>query len=179
MAKTKPQTDQRTTLKSWEEVDTALKAIAVIRNKVSQEENVLNEKILKAQEASMPIIERMKSEEIGLERDVQLYCEQNKTLFDESRSRELNYGIVGFRKGTGALKTLKGFTWEAVKSVIKSSKKFKDEFMRVKEEIDKNAILSSGLKPDQLAKLGVHIFQEDNFFIDVFSKEARKLEDVA
>lgn len=179
MAKTKPQTDQKTTLKSWAEVDTSLKAIAVIQSKVSSEEAVLNDKILKIQESIQPAIERMKSEQIGLERDIQLYCEANKTEFDSSRSKELNYGVVGFRKSTGALKTMKGMTWEACKNLIKASRALRDKFLRIKEDIDKNAILSSGMKADQMAKLGLHIAQEDNFYIEVFSKETKHVAEAA
>lgn len=176
MAKKKPQTEQKTTLKTWAEVDAHLKAIAVIMMKVSQEEATLNEKILQLQQSMMPGLERLKSEQIGLERDIQLYCEANKSQFDLNRSRELNYGVVGFRRGSGALKTLKGFTWEAVKNLIKASRSLREKYLRIKEDIDKNALLASGMKTEQMAKLGLHIYQEDNFYLEVYLKETRHAE---
>jgi phage host-nuclease inhibitor protein Gam len=168
MAKTKPQTEQSTTLKSWEEVDSTLKAIAVIKAKVMKEESDWNDERLKLQNKYQPLLDKFNAEVIGLERDVQLFCEDNKSMFDVNRSRTLNYGEVGFRKGTGALKTLKGFTWEAVKQVVKKSKKYASTFIRTKEDLDKQAILSSGVKKEELAKLGVYIHQEDAFFYDAY-----------
>lgn len=175
MAKTKPQTEQTTTLKSWEEVDSALKALAVISSKLMKEEASMNEDQLKIQQKYQPITDRLNAEKIGLERDIQLYCEGNKSMFDETRSFSLNYGKVGFRLGTGALKTLKGITWEAAKSLVKSSKKWRDNFLRVKEDLDKNAILSSGLKKEELAKLGVYIHQEDAFYYEAFLKKTEPI----
>ena len=168
MAKTKPQTEQSTTLKSWEEVDSTLKAIAVIKAKVMKEESDWNDERLKLQNKYQPLLDKYNAEVIGLERDVQLYCEDNKSMFDVARSRALNYGTVGFRLGTGALKTLKGFTWEAVKQVVKKSKKYAADFIRVKEDLDKQAILSSGVKKEELAKLGVYISQEDAFYFEAY-----------
>lgn len=168
MAKTKPQTEQTTTLKSWEEVDSTLKAIAVIKAKVMKEQSDWNDERLKLQNKYQPLLDKFNAEVIGLERDVQLFCEDNKTMFDVTRSRALNYGTVGFRLGTGALKTLKGFTWEAVKQVVKKSKKYAADFIRIKEDLDKQAILSSGVKKEELAKLGVYIHQEDAFFYDAY-----------
>jgi phage host-nuclease inhibitor protein Gam len=168
MAKTKPQTEQSTTLKSWEEVDSTLKAIAVIKAKVMKEESDWNDERLKLQNKYQPLLDKFNAEVIGLERDVQLFCEDNKTMFDVTRSRALNYGTVGFRLGTGALKTLKGFTWEAVKQVVKKSKKYAADFIRIKEDLDKQAILSSGVKKEELAKLGVYIHQEDSFYYEAY-----------
>lgn len=171
MAKAKPQTEQKTTLKSWAEVDQILKAIASIESKKMQEESAMNDKILKANQEHMPILDRLNAEKLGYERDIQLYCDDQKDEFNETRSKTLNYGIVGFRKGTGALKTLKGFTWEAVKKVIEASKKYA-VYIKTKTDIDKNAILSSGMKPDQLAKLGVQIVQEDAFYYEAYLKSS-------
>lgn len=176
MAKTKPQTDQNSTLKDWSGVDSSLKAIAVIESKRLQLEGDLNEQVLKVQQKYQPDIDKLNAERIGLERDIQLYCEENKSEFREQRSRALNYGTVGFRLGSGALKTLKGITWEAAKSLVKQSKKFRDKFLRTKEELDKNAILSSGLKKEDLAKLGVYIHQDDAFYYDAFLKQSEGLQ---
>ena len=175
MAKTKPQTEQTSTLKSWAEVDSTLKSIAVIKSKVMQQEGELNDELLKAQQKHQPHIDKLNAELIGLERDVQLYCNENKEEFITQRSRELNYGVVGYRLGSGALKTLKGITWEAAKSLVKQSKKFREKFLRVKEELDKNAILSSGMKKEELAKIGVYVHQEDAFYYEAYLKKSEPL----
>lgn len=175
MAKTKPQTDQQTTLKSWGEVDGSLKAIAVITAKIKKEEAEWNDLRLKLQNKYTPIMDKYNAEKNGLERDIQLYCESQKDIFSEQRSRVLNYGVVGFRQGTGALKTLKGITWEAAKSLIKSSKKWREKFLRVKEDIDKRAILSAELKKEDLAKLGVYISQDDSFYLEAYLSKSEAM----
>lgn len=175
MAKTKPQKEQETTLKSWEEVDSSLKAIAVITAKEMALEAEMNGKLQKVEQEYLPKVDRLKAEKIGLERDIQLYCEAKKDMFDESRSYSLNYGKVGFRLGTGALKTLKGITWEAAKALINSSRKWRERFIRVKEEIDKNAIQTSGMTKEQLAKIGMYVHQEDTFYYEAFLKRSNEL----
>lgn len=175
MAKTKPQTEQVTTIKSWQEVDSTLRAIAVIDSKVMADDAQMNDDMLKVKTRYLPGIQKLQSEKIGLERDIQLFCESQKERFTESRSQDLNYGKVGFRRGTGALKTLKGFTWESVKNLIKASKKFRDIFLRVKEDIDKQAIIGANLKTEELAKLGVQIAQEDSFYYEAYLKRAEEL----
>lgn len=175
MAKTKPQTEQVTTIKSWQEVDSTLKAIATIDSKIIAKDAKMADEVLKIQKRYLPVITKLQSEKIGLERDIQLFCESQKERFTDSRSKDLNYGKVGFRKGTGALKTLKGFTWESVKNLIKASKKFRDLFIRVKEDIDKQAILGANLKTEKLAKLGVQIAQEDSFYYEAYLKRSEKL----
>ena len=170
--KTKPQKQQKSTLKSWSEVDTLLKSIAVIESKRNRDEASMNEDILKVQQRYQPGLDKLSAEKIGYERDIQLYCEANKEEFEgSSRSKNLNYGTIGFRKGTGALKTLKGFTWEAVKNLLESSKKYAG-YLKTKKDIDKNALISSGMKADQLAKVGVQISQEDSFYYEAYLKSS-------
>jgi len=171
MAKTKPQIDQKSSLKSWSEVDSLLKTIATIESKKMQEESKMNDEILRATQKYQPELDKLNAEKIGYERDIQLYCDEHKSDFEKSRSKTLNYGIVGFRKGSGALKTLKGFTWEAVKNLLTSSKKY-SHYIKTKTDIDKNALLSSGLKADKLAKIGVQIEQSDSFYYEAYLKRS-------
>lgn len=171
MAKVKPLTEQTSTLKSWSDVDGFLKSIAVIESKKMKEEADMNDAILAVQEQYQPGIDKLNAEKIGYERDVQLFCDKNKNEFEESRSKTLNYGLVGFRKGAGALKTLTGFTWKSVVSLLRSSKKYLP-YLREKIEIDKNALISSGMKTEQLAKIGLQIVQEDSFYYEAFIKSS-------
>lgn len=89
MAKTKPQTDQQTTLNSWQEVDSALKAIAVITNKINKEESTWNEELMKLKNKYTALLDRYNAEKIGLERDVQLLRESQKDIFAENQESNL------------------------------------------------------------------------------------------
>jgi len=172
MGKVKPKTDQKTTLKDWDEVDSQLKAIATLKTKIMAEESEMNDQMLKVQQKYQPTLDKYNAELIGYERDLQLFCDERKGEFDEKRSKELNFGLVGFRKGSGALKPKQGFTWEAVKQVISKSKKFAERFLKTKIDIDKNAILTADLKPAELDKMAVQVVVEDNFYYEAYLKKS-------
>ena len=168
--------EQVTTLRNWTEVDQALNDISVRKTQVSTKEANMNSAILKIQESYQDSINSLNAEIIGLEKNVELYCLENKAEFGEKQSKELNYGIVAFRKGSGKLSTLKGFTWEAVKSIVLKSKKYREMFIKVTASLSKEAIISAKLKETELAKIGCHIVQEENFSYELCLKESKPLE---
>lgn len=172
MAKTKTK-DQETTLKSWLDVDEGLKNIAKLTSTKSNLESRMNAEMMKITEKYEADLNSANSEIIKHERNIELFCVDHKDEFGDKRSKELNYGVVSFRHGTPALKTLKGFTWDAVKNLIKASKKFR-EYLRVKEDIDKQALLKSRMKESDLAKIGCHISQEETFQYEAFIKESQR-----
>jgi phage host-nuclease inhibitor protein Gam len=172
MAKTKVN-DQVTTLKNWVDVDSNLNAIATRKNEVNSIEADMNADLIKIQDKYQPKLDALNSEIIGFEKNIELFCIDNKAEFGDKKSKELNYGVVSFRTGTGKLATLKGFTWDAVKMLVKNSKKLAAQFLRVKEDLDKTSLLKSGLKESELAKIGVYISQEESFSYEVFLKESQ------
>jgi phage host-nuclease inhibitor protein Gam len=173
--KSKAGNTAKSTLKNYTEVDNILRAIAIIDSKKMKLESDMNDALIKIQQKYQPQMDKLNAEKLGYVRDIELFCKENKSEFESQRTKMLNYGEVGFRKGTGALKTLKGFTWEAVKSVIKSSKKLAENYLRVKEEVDKNKILTANLKPEELAKIGLCIHQEDNFIYEAYLKKPSEI----
>lgn len=171
MAKTKPQEEQKSTLTSWLDADSVLQQIGSINSQLKKQEGEMNLKITKVQQAHQPEIDRLNELKIGLERNLQLYCESHREEFDGKKTKELSYGTVSFRYAPPSLKTLKGFTWEAVKAVVKGSKKLAGAFLKVKEDLDKNAILSAELKETELAKLGLVIQQAESFYYESFERK--------
>ena len=74
---------------------------------------------------------------------------------------------MGFRTGTPALKTLKGFTWESVKNLLKE---FLPGYVRTKEEADKEKLLADREKEEVAAlfpKVGVKVTQDEAFFVEL------------
>lgn len=101
---------------------------------------------------------------------VQAYCEENQDrLFSKKKSMETAHGTVGFRTGTPKLKTLRGFTWASVLTLLQ---KLKPEYVRIKEEPNKELLLvdREKLKTD-LPDLGLQVDQDETFFIEL-KKEA-------
>ena len=170
--KTKPQ-NSTTTLSTWDEVDATLNEIAIRKTQVTDAQNNMDIGILEVQQHFQPTIDTLNADILGFEKNIELFAESKKGEFDESRSKKLDYGLVGFRKGNGKLATLKGFTWGACINLVKASKKFAEMFVRIKEELDKNAIKTANLKPDQLAKFGMQITQTDEFYYEVDLKSEK------
>ena len=102
------------------------------------------------------------------------YAMENENLFDKKKSIEMTHGKIGFRTGTPTVKNLKGFTWEAVKNLVKSF--LGDSYVRIKEEVNKEAILAARDEKEIAAKFGqcgIEIRQEETFFVE--PKEESKL----
>ena len=163
--------EQTTTLKDWQEVDETLRNIGSLNSKLDQLTGEMNQRITEVQSKFQKTIDEINSEKIGLESNLKLYVESRRDEFAEKKSKELNWGIVSFRLSNPAVKTLKGFTWESVKLVIAKSKKYAEMFLKIKTDIDKNAILASGLSSQELAKLGVERSQTENFAYECFIRK--------
>lgn len=102
---------------------------------------------------------------------VQTYCMENPELFKEKKSLDTVHGKVGFRTGTPCLKTLKGFTWAAVLTVVKA---VAPQYVRTKEELNKEQLLADRHVPEVAARfpeLGVKVEQDETFFIELKKEE--------
>lgn len=106
-------------------------------------------------------------------RHLQKFAEDNPELFVKRKSMEFTHGLLGFRTGTPKLKTLKGFTFSSALNLIKE---FMPEFIRTKEEIDRESIIGSretAHVQENLKRCGLEIAQEEAFYVEP------KLEEVA
>ena len=94
------------------------------------------------------------------------YAEGNPEALGKKKSVEFTHGVLGFRTGTPTVKTQKGQTWA---SVVKLMKAFKPDFVRLKEEPNKELILSEREKEssaDLFDKIGVRIEQKETFYVE-------------
>lgn len=162
--------EQVTTLTSWTEADSTLKNIGELSQQIKKLEAEMNLKITAVQEKYQGDIDYLTEERIKNERNLQLYCESNRKDFGDTKTKKLSFGEVSFRLSTPALKTMKGFTWESVKNLVKSSKKLAEKFIKIKEDLNKQAILSENMKESDLAKLGLVISQEESFYYESFER---------
>lgn len=103
---------------------------------------------------------------------VQRYCEENyNQLFDRKKSVETVHGLIGFRTGTPKLKNRKGFTWASVLELLKIKA---PEYVRTKEEPNKELLLVDREKPELVAlmpSIGIEVAQDETFFIDLKKEE--------
>jgi len=103
----------------------------------------------------------------NLETRLQTFAEANRNeLFITRKSLDWNNGTLGFRTGTPALKTRKGYQWAGVLELVKSRL---PEYVRTKEEVMKDRLLADRetLTDATLAEVGVEVVQEEKFFIEI------------
>ena len=130
-----------------EEADATLAQIAARKRELALIELGLKEDVdtlkLKCAEASEPIKQDIEVLEQALIR----FGESKKSeLFVKKRSRELTFGIIGFR-ASSAVKTMRKTTWEQVLGLIRDAGM--PECIRTKQEVDKEALRQ--LPPERLA----------------------------
>ena len=93
---------------------------------------------------------------------LQAFAESSPDLFSTKKSLEFTHGTIGFRTGTPKLTCLKGYKWPAVFDLLK--KKQWTDFIRVKEEVDKESLLA-GRAELPLADVGLEVVQDETFFV--------------
>lgn len=171
MAKAKPQVDQKTTIKDWTEADNTLMEIGTADQNIKKLDAEKNLKITVIQDSYTEALDELKTEKLGLERNLQLFCEENKDDFDgDSKSKKLSFGIVSFRLGTGALKTKPGWTWKSVEEYIKRFKKLREKYLVEKTSLNKEEMKAS-MSIKQLDEVGCKIHQDENFYYEYFERK--------
>jgi len=91
----------------------------------------------------------------------------------DGKSIELANCVIGFRTNPPSVAKPKKVTWDYLVGMMKDSKLLKP-FVRVKEDVDKAAILKLN-DPKVLSamqKIGIEIEQEENFFVDTKKDKA-------
>lgn len=146
---------------SWEDVDIALKKLGELE---IQSANICGEATLeinKIKEEAKNKASGLETEKKALEKLITLFCESNKSEFAKKRSREFNFGTVGFR-------TVKNVSIPRDKSkiaaLIKSLKAFKlSDCIAYEEKANKDKI--NELEDETIVKLGLKRTVKDSFRI--------------
>lgn len=110
--------------------------------------------------------------------------EKKDELFSKRKSLETTHGILGFRTGNPKLKTLKGFTWASVLTLVK---KFLPDYVRTNEEVNKEKLLTDrdteiplddSETAEQVCKLkekmkdcGITVVQDETFYVEPKKEE--------
>jgi len=98
---------------------------------------------------------------------LEVYAKENEELFAGKKSYEMAHGTIGYRTGTHKLDKLKGFTWDAVKDMVK---KLMPDYIRTKEEINKEGLIAERENKEvnkNFAKCGIEVVQDEAFYITV------------
>lgn len=106
-------------------------------NKINAEIELQLAKIREKRQAELTVLVQQRDQAFDT---LQAFAIENQSeLFSKKKSLEMAHGTIGFRTGTPKLKTMKGFTWEAAKTLVK---KFLPDYIRTSEEIAKDKLLA-------------------------------------
>lgn len=154
-------------LNSWKEVDIALSEIAQKSAAAQVIINDYNEREMKLREEVLNLTTPNKNRIADLEQSIQAYCEEHRDEFVTKKSRDLSSGTVGFRTTPPKVSQIKGYTKASIINLLKKAVAWKDKFIKISEELDKETILSTfaGHHVDNvlLADFGLSVTQEDTF----------------
>jgi len=84
-------------INSWDDVDAALKRMGEIDIEMANVAGEATLKINDIKEAAKVKVAGAESERKHLEKLVTIFCEGNKDEFAKKRSKDLNFGTIGFR----------------------------------------------------------------------------------
>jgi phage host-nuclease inhibitor protein Gam len=166
MTKVKKTTQASVTLAQAEQ---AAQQFAQASNRIDAIEAAINKAIEQVRSKYQDEILELKKQQVEVLPTLEAYAIATK---DEwvGRSIELTHARIGFRMGTPKVDKLKGFTWEAVVALIKAHKPLAASFLRIKEELDKKAILEADVKTlnvlEQKAK--IIIVQDEVFYAEEY-----------
>jgi phage host-nuclease inhibitor protein Gam len=142
-----------TALKSWAEVDDTLREIGRIDLEIESMEAEYNRKITDLKEElanqAQPLQERLVKE----------FAETHKDGLDGKKSRELNFGRIGFRQSTKVI-------LRNVKAIIAALKaRGMTDCIVIKEEVSKDTLKK--YDPATVEAVGAKIKTEDVFWYEV------------
>lgn len=143
---------------NWDDVNSAMKRFAELNVKKKALENEQNTRIdAVKKETSLQAEELLKEIDL-IKKEITRFAEQHRDEFTQKRTKVLTFGKISFRYTS--------WVWvQDVKSAIKSLKSFAmDKYLRVKEELDKDALLDAD--PKLLAKCGIQLRSGDKITIE-------------
>jgi phage host-nuclease inhibitor protein Gam len=148
-----------TVIRTWEEVDEALREIAQITGEIEAREAAFNRVVGELREElvqrTRPLAERREA----LERLIREFAERHRAEFGRRKSVELNFGSLGFRHSTRLVV-------ENVKAVVEALRaRGMADYIVVKEDVDRQRLRRCD--PGVLAELGVRLEDGETFWYEV------------
>lgn len=124
-----------------EQAQEASKTVAEKTNELEKIEAKMNEELNNVKSKYSDEITEIHEELEETKGMLEVYAREQRSSWGDKKSYELLHCILSFRTGNPKVSKQKQFTWDAVLELMKKNKSFKP-FIRVKEEINKEAILS-------------------------------------
>lgn len=157
-------------LKSWEDVDAALRAIAEERIELGDILADLNRQIIGAK-AVAELESKPHSDHIfKLERDIQEFVAEHREDLGKAKNKALNFGEVGYRLSTSVSVPVKPDKLADVIRMLKA--RSMTDCIVVKETVDKVTLKKYG--EDTVNAVGATWKQKDEFGYDVYVEKLER-----
>jgi phage host-nuclease inhibitor protein Gam len=151
-----------TQIRNWDEVDSTLKRLAELEVGIAKIAGDVTVKTNEIKEAGKDKAAPLQVEKEALEKQITLFCEANKHEFADKRSKELNFGTIGFRIST---KLNLPRAKEKIDALIKTIKALGlKDCITYTETIDKDRV--ADLDDKTFARIGITRVVKDNFRIE-------------
>lgn len=147
---------------NFSDVDSALKRLCELEVAMSEINGEVTLKCNEIKDARKNEIEKLDSEKKYIEQQITIFCEENKGEFAEKRSKEFNFGKIGYKvsKSISGIPRIK----EKLEKFINTLKSFKlDNCIKYEETVNKDELVE--LDDATLVKLGLKRAIKDNFYI--------------
>lgn len=143
--------------------------LALLKLEERTQKNALDRELTAAREkyeTPLATIGKQLEEKTAL---LETWAAANPGEFPKNRkSLEMLHGTIGYRTGTPKLTKLAKWTWDRVLEKVKDLQL--STFVRTKEELNKEAIISAvqeaRILPEEARQFGVAVVQEEAFFVE-------------
>lgn len=159
-------------LETWEAVDQALKRVGQINRIIASVEADTQKTIDEAKEKAERRTADALAEKAVIEKNLEDFCSYYRDRFGDKKSRDLNFGVVGFRMASKLI-TLKGWNWKRVADKLSALKL--RQYLIEKVSVDKEAIKKANIKEARLKAFGLAIEEKESFY---YEPDETKIADV-
>jgi phage host-nuclease inhibitor protein Gam len=154
--------------KTREEMETLVGAIANLKNMDRKLKSEMDAELKQIKDKYLLAFTGLNDQLTVLMPQALAWAETHAEDFGKAKSIDMLHGIIGWRTNTPSLKTLRGWTWDRVLEKLKTLGSYGEQFVRTKEEVDKQTLLANreALGPNGLKNLGCEVKQEEEFFVE-------------
>lgn len=146
-------------LQSWQDVDDCLKDIGERQRRVDAAKADAAKRVAAINEKLEATIANDVAMTQRSEADIKAYTEAHQDELT-GRSKQLTHGVVKLTR-VREIKTLAKWTWTKVLERLQELKR--NDLIRTKHEVNKDAIRSAKMTPQQMETLGVRDAESDSF----------------
>jgi len=156
-------------ISGWADLDAKLKRRRELQAQITRMEADANGKIDAVKANLKNNVNPLQDEVKRIEKDAEDFCTFNRDQFGDKKSMKLDFGVVGWRKSPGKVKTIAKWTFQKVVKKLQQQKL--SDYLRTKDPVlDKDAIKeafrSKALSESDLKKIGLKIEEPDEFFVE-------------